>query len=61
MIDWIGQYDRRLFIVVAAMTLAVVITGYGLFRMGAYLTYKSIEGHIEKKITMMVTAEALVK
>jgi hypothetical protein len=61
MIDWISQYDRRVFIVVAAMTLAVVMAGYGLFRMGAYLTYKSIEGHIEKKITMMVSPEALVK
>lgn len=61
MIDWISQYDRRVFIVVVAMTLAVVMAGYGLFRIGAYLTYKSIEGHIEKKISTMVSGDALRK
>jgi hypothetical protein len=35
------------------------MTFYAAFRFGAFLTYKSIEGHIEQKVVQMVQKEAL--
>jgi hypothetical protein len=60
-IDYFRQYDRTCAIVWIAIMLSALITFYAVFRIGAWLTYKSIEGHIEKKVTVMVSAEALKK
>jgi hypothetical protein len=53
--------DWRFGLAVVASCLVIVMTFYGIFRMGTWLTYKSIEGHIEKKISEMVSADALRK
>lgn len=60
--DWFMRWhslDWRFGLAVGTAVIVIIMTFYGLFRMGAWLTFKSIEGHIEKKITEMMSADAL--
>ena len=58
-----GERSFRLIQILFVVVLLVML-GFGRFalhRLGAYLAFKSIEGHIERKVLNMVAEEALRK
>lgn len=56
--------DNRHFPSIKGLALAVLLIAgavglFGLYRFGAWLTFKTIEGHIERKVAEMVAPGSL--
>jgi hypothetical protein len=58
-LKWLSGFDYHRVTACFIVIVCAIMTAYALYRVGTFLSYKSIEHYIEKKIVQMVREEAL--